>query len=120
MANKLLGRVTVLRNGNQLLSNKGCKFSLAGVSRKPVIGDTPHGYTEEAVVGEVEFTISLSDDVDLQDLANDEDTTLMVTGDAGGSWLYPHAVQQNRIEATGGDGGQVPLKYFAATTQKVG
>lgn len=120
MAKKLLGRATITRNGSALLSATGAKLSLAGYTRAPVIGDTVHGFTETPVAGELEVTVSISDDVDMSAFANDVDVSILFEADAGGSWSLPHAVQQNQVMATAQGGGQVSLKYFSDQTLKVG
>lgn len=119
MAKRTLGRVTVSYDGKTLLTQKGAKLSLAGSTREPDVGDRVNGYTETTVPAYVEVTVSVSDDVDIQALADAVGVDVTYQGDAGGTWVLPAAVQQNQVTETAQNGGQVSLKFFSETSQKV-
>lgn len=117
---RLLGKATVTADGQVLLTNLDCEFTLAGEKREEQMGDNGfNGYTGEPVPAEVKASISVSDSTDLQALANQTDVTVTVKGDAGGVWSFPHAVQMLAINAKAKKGGQLALRYVAATSAKV-
>lgn len=118
---RLLGKATVTADGNVLLSNLDCEFTLAGEKREAQMGDNGmNGFTGEPVSGEVKLSVSIDDNIDLQALANQTDVTVMVKGDAGGVWSFPHAVQLMPINPKAKKGGQLSLQYASATSVKVG
>lgn len=105
MAVKLLGRFTVLINGQRKRTKKGASLSPGGKIKKAesdVNGFVGHR-VDEVKPSTCKFTIMLDSDVNVIDLQNLEDTTLVYEGDDGQSYLIRHASTEGDVEVKDGE-----------------
>lgn len=122
MGKRLVGKVTIVADGNTLLTNLDCTYQLADEQGTAMMGDGGlNGITYKPVAGIVECTISSNDDVDLEVLKPSAaaDINLLVQPDAGKPYAFPHASQINPIKVTAEGGGKIPLQFVSKTSSAV-
>lgn len=108
---KILGRVRLRKNGKEFLSKRGMTLNVGGVKRNPVVGSNGvHGYSEEIVAPELEFTISYDSNTDLNELLNDSNSTILIEPDVGRKWTLIEAFMTEPPSIKEQD-GEVDLKY---------
>lgn len=118
MARKVFGRATVTVNGQQLLINRDASINVGGVTRHTVKGDTVHGFAEEAMESVVEIQVTVTDGASLKAWGAIDNATVIFETDTGQTFQLPNAWVQDPPEATGGEGGRVPLRFVSATCRE--
>lgn len=116
---QVLGRATVKSNGKALLTDKGAKLNLGGVTRKEIVGESVHGFAEEATAPFIDCVISVSKDTDLDEIKNITNATVTYEADTGQVWVMKEAWSSVPPEITAGDGGKVPVKFFGMRCDKL-
>lgn len=116
---QVLGRATIKYNGNVLLTDKGAKLNTGGVERKVVEGDTVHGYAEEVKAPFIDCQISLRRGASLKDIHDITDATVTFEADTGHVYTLINAWSSVPPEITAGDGGKVPVKFYAHKCDEV-
>lgn len=116
---KLLGRATIKWDGNTLRTEKGSKLNMGGVERKPVEGDTVHGYTEEIKAPFIDCNINLAAGDSLQEIKDITDATVCFECDTGQVYTLTNAWSSVPPEITSGEGGKIPVKFYGMTCDEV-
>lgn len=116
---QLVGRVTVKHDGNVLLTDKGAKLNMGGVERKPIEGDTVHGYAEETKAPFIECNISLAKGASLQEIKDITEATVTFECDTGQVYTLTDAWSSIPPEITGGEGGKIPVKFYGMKCEEV-
>jgi hypothetical protein len=116
---RVLGRATIKFDGRVLLTNKGAKLNTGGVERKTVEGDVVHGYAEEVKAPFVECEVSVTKDTSLMEYNNITDATVTFECDTGQIYVLRNAWSEKPSEATGGDGGKVPLRLVGMSCEEM-
>lgn len=116
---QVLGRATIKYNGNVLLTDKGAKLNMGGVERKPVEGDTVHGYAEECKAPFIDCNISLRKGDSLKEITDITDATVTFEADTGQVYTLINAWSSVPPEITAGEGGKIPVKFYAMKCDEV-
>lgn len=116
---KVLGRATIKWDGNALLTDKGAKLNMGGVERKPVEGDTTHGYAEDTKTPFIECQISLAKGASLAEIRDITEATVTFEADTGQIYTLTEAWVSAPPEATAGDGGKIPVKFYGMKCDEV-
>ncbi len=109
---QLLGRATIKWDGNVLKTDKGAKLNMGGVERKPIEGDTVHGFAEETKAPFVECNVNLGKGDSLQEIKDITDATVVFECDTGQVYTLCNAWSSIPPEITAGEGGKVPVKFY--------
>jgi len=92
MSNQRTGKVYIRHGGKLLNSMPGATLrNPMGNQRNPVVGNQPYGFTEEALVPEVECQISHGADVSLKELYGIVDATCTFECDSGAVFILSNA-----------------------------
>lgn len=83
---------------------------LGGKNRKPVVGNAYHGWQEEVVAAEVEVTITHKRGMNITDIANITDATIIVDADNGSTYTLAEAACAGALELS--NEGQVKANFF--------
>lgn len=124
---KVTGLVEILVNGQLMLNKAGAIARGIGISgeapvNKPAImGDTGiHGFAEENVVPECEFTITDRDDVSISDLAQIVEGTVIFRAKKGGkAYVLNDAWFAQPADITAGEGETTILYRGFSWTEMV-
>lgn len=118
MANQILGRVRLRKNGKEYLSKRGATLNIGGKKRNPIVGSQKvHGFSEELVAPELEFSISYDSATDLVELQNDTNATILFEPDVGKKWVLIEAFMTDPPSIKESD-GEVDLKYSATSCEQ--
>jgi hypothetical protein len=115
---KITGRVEILVNGKLQLNKAGAvatgimESGKSPVNRNEVMGDTGvHGFVEEVVVPQVEFTITDRDDILINDLAIITNGTVIFRAHGGGkAYTLNNAWMAEPANVTAGE-GETPIVF---------
>ncbi|MDX9860884.1 MAG: phage tail tube protein [Rhodospirillales bacterium] len=117
-SNQVLGRAYVKVNGSLLKTHKGAKLDPGGVTRAPVVGNTVHGFAEEAKEPTLECEISVDGNFKLADLKDITDATVTFEADTGQVYVLRNAWIVDPPVMTDGEGGKVPLKFSGISCEE--
>lgn len=116
---KVTGRVSIKKDGQQLLNRSGWTFNPGGVRRNTQVGDSGvHGHSEETVAPSVSGNVSHTKALDLVELGKDEDVTILFETDTGQSYVLRNAWLVDPPELTAGD-GEVSLTYEGMAAERL-
>lgn len=115
------GRAEISVGGEYRRTKKNVRaFGIGGFRREPVIEDTFHGYSEEAVQAGIEFSETAFDGVSLTDLAALTDTTVIFRSAGTDKVLIlRNATCQGDIEVTSGE-GEAKVVFFGPEWKEQG
>jgi hypothetical protein len=115
------GRAEVLIDGEYRRTKKNViARGIGGVERTAVVEDTFHGYKEEAIASEIEFSETAFDGVSLTDLAALTDTTILFRSVGSEKVLIlRNATCKSGIEITSGE-GEAKVVFFGPEWREQG
>ena len=110
---KTLGIIDLTWRGVLLpVETKTAKLKLGGMKSSPVILNRRVDYAQDFEPSEIDATIVLEAGTSLLDLFDGTPGELQCVCDTGQTYIFPTAVISVRPEATAGEGGKVPIKWF--------
>lgn len=102
------GRAAITYNGKTLRTKPGATCNLGGTSRAADPLDTGEvGYVESTAAPELNCTVPLTADLDVDGLQNMVGAVVVFTSDTGKSWVIRDAFTVDTITV----GGDVALKF---------
>lgn len=114
-----LGRATIAYDGNTLDTQRSAKLSLGGYARKPVVGSTGVGYSEEMVPATLECEVNVSKDTPIEAIRNITNATITFRGDIGTTWVVREAFLEDTPDLSEGDGGKMKVKFTGMPAEPV-
>lgn len=120
MSSAMFGKAKVMADGQELLVNDKSKLTLAGFKNHTVKGPRVYGFAQEAMEAQVDMTIFVDANTDLDAINNMTDVTILFQCDSGQNYVLPHAWLCDPVAAESATtGGTVPLKFAAKTSEKI-
>lgn len=113
MARIITGRVEVRVNGQLLLTKTGAKaIGIGGFMRKAVLGESLHGFVDEASERRCEFSITDTTQLSLTTLADTKNATVVFSAaeEGGKNYILRNAYCEGNFELTAGE-GEVPVAF---------
>lgn len=114
-----LGIIDIVWRGRRIAVEKGAKFKPGGVKNNVVVAGRQVHRAEEFVAGEVTATTTLERGQRFLDLVATGSGELQVLCDTGQTLVWPDAFLQEIPEATGGEGGKIPMNWAVGVPQEL-
>lgn len=119
MANQLLGRVVLKRNGKIINSKRGATLMQGGVKRTPVVGSNGvHGFSEESVAPSLKAKFTQTPDFTLAEVNAITDETLLWDGDDGVKYVITGAFCLGEAELNEVD-GEISVEFSGTRCEKL-
>lgn len=117
---KTLGIIDISWRGKLLpVESKTAKLKLGGLKSNPIVLNRRVDYAQDFEPSEIDVTIVLEAGTSLVDLFDPAPGELQCTCDSGQTYVFADATLNVRPEATAGDGGKIPMKWFASEAQEL-
>lgn len=118
MDKKFTGTAYLTLDGTRIPTMpKSAKLNPGGVKRTPIVIDGGVvGYTEEPTASEVECEIAMTSDVDIIQLNEATDMTIMFQADSGQNYVVRNAALSEPLKH---EAEKTPAKFFGAKAEKV-
>lgn len=115
-----LGIIDISWRGKLLpVETKTAKLKLGGLKNSPVVLNRRVGYSQDFEPSEIDATIVLEAGTSLVGLFDQAPGELQCTCDTGQTYVFADATLSVRPEATAGEGGKIPMKWFASEAQEL-
>lgn len=102
------GRATITYNGKRLRTREGATLGLGGTTRTPeALDDGTVGYSEATAAPELNCTVPLTQDLDIEELRNLKDANVVFESDTGKGWVIRDAFTVDAVSV----GKDVALKF---------
>lgn len=114
-----LGIVDIVWKGKRIPVEKGAKFKPGGLKNNVVKTGRRIDRSEEFMEGEVSGITILQRGQSFLGLYSTGEGELQVLCDTGQSFTWPDAFMADLIEATGGEGGKIELKWVVGEPEEL-
>jgi hypothetical protein len=114
-----LGIVDLIWKGTRIPVEKGAKFKPGGLKNNPVMTGRRIDRSEEFLPGEVSGTTILQRGQSFLGMYSTGEGELQVVCDTGQSLIWNDAFMGELIEATGGEGGKIELKWVVGEPEEL-
>jgi len=102
------GRATITYNGKRLSTREGATLNLGGVARTPeALDDGTVGYSEATAAPELNCTVPLKQDLDIEELRNLTGANVVFESDTGKGWVIRDGFTVDAVSV----GKDVALKF---------
>lgn len=114
-----LGIVDIIWRGRRIPVEKGAKFKPGGLKNNSVVTGRRVDRSEEYQPGEVSGTTILQRGQSFVGMYSTGEGELQVVCDTGQSLIWNDAFMADLIEATGGEGGKIELKWVVGEPEEL-
>lgn len=114
-----LGIIDIVWKGKRIPVEKGAKFKPGGIKNNLVKTGRRLDRSEEFMEGEVSGTTILLRGQSFLSLYSVGEGELQVLCDTGQSLTWPDAFMADLIEATGGEGGKIEMKWTVGEAEEL-
>lgn len=116
---QVIGIVDATWKGKNIPCEKGAKFKPGGIKNNPVTYGRRVDRAQEFVASEITIVTNLRRGEKLSDLYQTGEGELQIICDTGQTFVFGDAFLTDRLEATGGEGGKLELKFAASEGKEI-
>jgi len=118
MSGRITGRATVRLDGREYASERGATLNVGGVNRTTKMGGTRVYYNEEPVAPSVQCNVLHTEDMDLIEIGNIRNATVLFECDNGQDYMLTGAFSTAPAELNSSE-GTFPLNLSARTCERI-
>ena len=118
MSGRITGVATIRVDGQEFPTERGATLNPGGVNRETKMAGRRVYYNEEPVAPTLQATVLHTEDIDLVEVGNIRDATVLFECDNGQDYMLTGAFVTETAELSSGEGG-VRLRMAARTCERI-